>query len=797
MPASTEQFCCAGCRSARAIIQSCGLENYYALLANAEAVPASSKATRRTYAEFDDPAFSALYCKPVAASQFLEVELLLEGVHCAACLWLLEKLPRIFPGVVEARVNIRASTLHVVFDPRRLPLSRVGKTLDTLGYPAHPARSPAARRARTVEDRAMLIRIAVAGACAGNIMLLFFALYAGMFTGIEQGPEQLFRWFAMGLNTLCLAWPARVFAKGALASFRTRVITLDLPIALGLYLGGAWGIYKTIVGEGDLYFDSISALVFFLLIGRFVQQRQMRHAADSLELLFSLTPTLARRVNADGSVAEVPTEALCPGDIVDVRPGESAPADGVVISGHSHVDLSVLTGESAPVSVGPDDRIAAGCVNLASPVRMHVDAVGEQTRVGRLLRLVESASHQRAGIVRLADKWGGWLLWVILALAALTLIIWWSAGPALAIDRAAALLIATCPCGLGLATPLAMTVALGRAARKGILIKGADTLQVLDSARGRGTIVLDKTGTLTTGRLSLVQWFGDPDFKPVLAALEAHSAHPVALALVRDLARQAAAPVILTEVTQYPGAGIQAVHNGVPWVAGTRALLESRGVTIDSSFDAHAASALAQHLSPVYLAVADRCVAIAALGDQLRPDAAQVIKQLSAQGLRVEVLSGDHPRIVAHLADRLGIPAHLAHGGFSPEQKLARIRDLATQQSVIMVGDGVNDAAALAVASVGIAVRGGAEASLAAADVSLTREGLAPLLDLFRGARQTMRTIHLTIAASVGYNVIAATLSMMGLISPLLAAIIMPASSLTVLTICLRSNSFTSTKNLP
>lgn len=796
--AQAEQFCCHGCQTAYGVIHSCGLDNFYRLLDRGTDDHAPAKSTGRGYAECDSAGFQAQYCSGLPGG-LMQTELLLEGVHCSACVWLVEKLPRVVPGVIEARLDFRRATVHVTWDTTRVPLSRVARALDALGYAPHPARGRSAREARRTEDRRMLVRMAVAGACAGNIMLLFLALYAGMFEGIEHGYEQLFRWVSMALNTICLAWPALIFATSALAALRTRSIHLDVPIALGLYLGGAWGIYKTIAGQGDLYFDSISALVFFLLVGRYVQQRQQRFAADAIELLFAVTPAVARRVTTDAqgheSILEVATDALALGDLVEVRAGDCVPADGLVITGHSQVDLSMLTGESRPVHISSGQKVAAGAVNLSGLLRLRVEATGQQTRIGKMMHLVEEAAQHRAAIVRLADRLGAWLLWALLALSALTLAIWWHLGPAIAIDRAAALLIATCPCGLGLATPLVMTVALGRAARRRVLIKGGDTLQALADAGTRGTIVLDKTGTLTLGKLSMVRWIGDEALKPLVAALEAVSSHPVAKALVRDLVEPRSDVdhhITTGTIVQHQGLGIEGLVNSRPMLAGSRAWLHTRGISIDSTLDRAADRAIADGYSPVLISIDGVAVAMAAMGDPLRGDAQASIAALRHRGWRVRVLSGDDPALVTAVGQSLGLSSEDLLGGAWPEDKLAAIQSMLKDGPVVMVGDGVNDAAALAAATVGIAVRGGAEASLSAADVSLGCEGLSPIVDLLDGAGGAMRTIHFTIASSLAYNVIAGSLAIAGLISPLLAAIIMPASSLTVVAIAMNSGAFSS-----
>ncbi|MBY0313789.1 MAG: heavy metal translocating P-type ATPase [Phycisphaerales bacterium] len=806
-PGAERQFCCHGCATAYGVITSCNLAAYYDLLRRTSQERAPAKVSRRAYAEFDDPTFHALYCQPLPRDGgMLRTELLLEGVHCAACVWLVEKLPQLVPGVAEARLDLRRASVRVTFDPAQCRLSQIARTLDTLGYAPHPARahgrhgtagpsggalggSMTLRELRQIEDRRLLIHMGVAGACAGNIMLLFLAMYAGMFQGIDPAHEQLLRYASLGLTLVCLAWPGRVFLKSAIAAIRTRTIHLDVPIALGLYLGGIWGAYKTIAGSGDLYFDSITALIFFLLIGRFVQRRQQRSAGDAVELLFSITPTVARKLtdgDASHSTQDVPVEALSIGDVVEVRAGDCVPVDGTVYSGRADLDVALLTGESRPSRVSVGDAVVAGSVNLSGIIRVRVEATGEDTRIGTLMRAVEEASRRRAPIVQLADRWAGWLLVALLSLAALTVIIWWHESPTLAIDRAAALLIAVCPCGLGLATPMAMTVAIGRAARRGVLIKGADAVQALADARARGVVMLDKTGTITTGTLSLVRFEGDPEVLPMVAALESASSHPIA----RALSRSSSTLQTPSDITQHQGAGIEGTVGASRLIVGTRALLTARSIAIPTHIDHAAHRAVNDGLSPVFIAVDDRCVALAAMGDPIRPDAGPAIEALRQRGYHVRILSGDHPLLVRRVGAALGIAESDCMGGVTPEGKLAEVRRQLQSRPVIMVGDGVNDAAALAASTVGVAVRGGAEASLAAADVSLTREGLAPIVELLDGASRTLRTIHWTIAASIAYNIVAATLAVAGLISPLLAAIIMPASSFTVVAICLRSGAF-------
>lgn len=778
------QFCCEGCRAAFHVIHEGGLAKFYALR---EREGSAARAVRpgraRAYAEFDDPSFQDLYCR-ACAGNLRSTELLLEGVHCAACVWLLEKLPTLVPGVIESRLNLRRASLHLVWSAEQVQLSTIARTLATLGYAPHPARGRTAEDIRRADDRRALIRIAVAGACAGNVMLLFIALYAGLFDAMDPAHVQLFRWASMGLSVIAILWPGGVFFRGAWAAIRARTLTLDVPLAMGFGAGLVWGVVNTIRGTGDLYFDSLAALIFFLLVGRFIQHRQQRTAADSVELLFSLTPTSARVVDGEAT-REVPIDALREGQLVEVLAGESFPADGAIQSGETRVDRSLLTGESRPMRLGPGDTVHAGTVNMSGAVRATVTATGESTRVGQLMRLVEEGSRRKGAVVQFADTFAGWFILAILILSTVTAVLWWQTSPQRAVDHAIALLIATCPCGLGLATPLAMTVALGQAARRGILIKGAESVEQLALSGSSGVIILDKTGTITRGRTTLVQWWGSTEARSIAAAVETMSSHHVARALTDGVPTTG---LVVSNFQEHTGQGVTAEVGGHRIRIGS----VSFAPQADMCDDARAALALAQRdgLSPVVVAVDGVVVGVAGLGDAVRPGADAAVRELSALGWRVIIASGDAPHVVATVGAILGLRPQDCLGGLTPEQKTQLVRNTRGLGPVVMVGDGVNDAPALAEATVGVAVHGGAEASLAAADIYTSREGLAPVVDVMVGSRRAMRVVKRAIVVSIAYNVVVAGLAMAGMVTPLAAAVLMPAASLSVLAICVRARTF-------
>lgn len=488
----------------------------------------------------------------------------------------------------------------------------------------------------------------------------------------------------------------------------------------------------------------------------------------------------------DDDIREVPIEALGEGSIIEVLAGDTIPGDGVIVQGRSNLDRSLLTGESRPETAGEGEYVHAGTVNLSAPLRIRIEKTGEETRVGHLMRLVEDGARLKAPIVRLADRISGWFVASVLVLAVMTLMIWLPLDPDHAVEHAVALLIVSCPCALGLATPLAVSAALAAAARSGILIKNGAALEVL--ARS-GQMFLDKTGTVTEGRMAVVHWWGSERAKALTAALETESTHPAATALVEAFG--IADGPKATDVHQTTGAGIVGVVEDLQVAVGSTAFAERLidGPLARETTD-HVEAAIAEELTPVIVIVDGVVEGVAALGDPLRDGAATTLAKVKRRGWQLTLLSGDHPAVVSAVADRIGISESDAKGGVSPEGKVEAVRKAALQGPVAMVGDGVNDAAALAAATVGIGVQGGAEAALAAADIYLTRPGVEPILDLLEGARRTLRVIRRNLVLSLTYNITAAALAMTGHMSPILAAVLMPLSSITVVVSSYRAKTF-------
>ena len=794
-PEAERQFCCHGCRAVYESLHACGLERYYELAAKEAAERESRPATvtHRRFEHLDRPEFLTKHVR-LADDGRRSVELRIDGIHCGACVWLLEAMPRIVAGLVSVRINMTRCSAIIDWDPSRIALSAIAQRFDTLGYQLLPLADANSRERDRQIDRTWLVRIGVSAAIASNGMAIAFALYGSLFSSMAPTFRFFFQWIAVGLALLSLAFPGRIFFRNAIAAIRTRTPHMDLPVATGLFGAVLAGTINTIIGRGSIYCESATMLVFLLLVGRFVQYRQQRKARQEVELITSLVPAIARRREADGSVAEVPIDALLKGDLVEVPAGETVPCDGWLRQSSARFDCSILTGESRPNLLLDGDPVYAGTRPLDRPIEVMGEVAGAETRAGRLLAMVAEAATRRPPIVELADRMAGWFLLTVLATAGFTLWWWWSLGAEEAVARMVALLVVTCPCALGLATPLAVVASIGKAARKGVLVKGGDILERLSRA---GTIVLDKTGTLTEGRVAVTGADGDETILRMAAAIERSSAHPIAKAIADAFGpsgpgTQPMPPV--TEIIEHGGRGIEGIvttpMGDCRMLIGSERFLVEQGIPIVGWARESAARAALRAESPVLIAAQGELRAVVSVGDPIRPEAASTIRRLRAGGWALAMASGDHPAVATAVGQAVGLSAKEIEGGCTPEMKLAFVRNSRLRGPVVMVGDGVNDLAAMAAADVGIAVRNGAQSALHVADACLAAGGLLPLVRLLEGARRTMHTIRVNLAVSVAYNVLGGILAFMGLVNPLVAAILMPISGLTVVALALAMPKF-------
>lgn len=780
-------FCCAGCEAVWQIIHECSLDDFYRLKNEyGEDRKQPAKVSGKSFDYLDDPDYLKRFSEPRTGGG-VRVRFYLDGVHCIACSWLVEKVLMEKEGARYARLDLGRSILEVVIHPAEVRLSKIAQSLDRLGYTPHALWEGSGAAAQRKETRRLLARLGIAAASSMNIMLLSVSQYAGDFTGIEEGYSALFRWVSLGLALPAVFYSAWPYYRGAWSGIRRGMLHMDLPISLGILASFTVSFAATLLNRGDVYYDSVTGLIALLLGGRLLLQRASRFAADASESLLSLSPRTARRLE-NGDAREILLAEVRVGDLFRVLPGETVPVDGELQSEHGWIKEAHLSGEPGSVHRQRGDILFAGSIVESSPLELKATAVGETTRLSRLAEIMRNASARRAPIESFLDRVAGWFVAAVLTLAAITAVSWFFIDPSRALWNTAALLVVVCPCALGLATPVALAVAMGRAARRGIFIKGQDGVERLASV---SHVILDKTGTLTAGNLSIAESHYTSDLESTdrndvlrsAAALEKFSGHVIATAF-HGIATN---DIVIEDCRVLPGSGVEGKAGGERFCVGSESYIAERVAGLPDELTRAARAAADRGLTLVWIAKRQRAVAVLALGDPLRSDALRAVVDLTAMGLSLELLSGDHSQAVRQIANELKIENY--RGRVSPEQKLQRVEELTAKGiRAAMVGDGVNDAAALSRAHVGISAAGAAEVARDAADVflSVSREPAA-ISDAFRLSRRAMRVVRLNLFIAVVYNVIGAALAVTGNVSPLVAAILMPISSLTVLLIASRA----------
>jgi Cu2+-exporting ATPase len=712
-----------------------------------------------------------------------ETGLFLDGLRCAGCVGRVESALRALPGVREAAVNYTTHRARVDFDPSRVAVDDLVRCVADLGYEAVPYDPASLDRPAEHGARSALVRVLVAAFLAGNVMWLAAALYIGAFEGMDATTRRGLRWLVVALSLPAATWCAAPFWRGAWAGLRRGRITIDVPVALGIGVAFAVSALATWAESDHVYADSAAMIVFLVLLGRTLERGARARASGAVERLAALAPEFARRVGPDGRPERVALEALAPGDVVIVAPGEAVPTDGVIRSGDTEVDEALLTGESLPVARRRGDAVTGGSRNLSCEIEVEVTAAPREGTLARLVALLERAQSEKPRIQRLIDRVAAVFAPAVLAIAAAVAIVWTVRGAApleVALTTAAVLIVA-CPCALGLATPAAMTAALGRAAALGVLFKSGDAIE---RCAGVDRVVLDKTGTLTAGDLCVerIEPAAGVDAKEVLRAAaeaEGSSLHPVAEAVRRAAAEAGLSVAERAPRRAAPGLGVVAGVGDQRIVVGTRALLADEGLAVGAEL-AHAADATAaEGFSLAFVAEGERLLGWLALSDAPREDAAAAVARLGDLGLPVALVSGDHAGAVELAARRTGVAE--ATAGVSPEDKVEAVRRLrAGGARVLVAGDGINDAAALAAADVGVALARGADVAIHAADVVVRAPRLEALPDALELSRATLRRVRQNLALAVGYNLVAVPLAAVGVLTPVWAALAMGLSSLAV-----------------
>jgi Cu2+-exporting ATPase len=766
--------CCSGCAAAATLILSQGLGRFYEFRQTPARRPAAAV---RDWSVFDRAAALRRYTHELPGGA-RELSLQLEGLHCAACAWLIENSLRREPGVSEIHVNAASARAELRFDPRRTALSRLLERIHGLGFLPQPLSFDGGLPPGTAERRAALKRLAVAGFGMMQLMTFAVSLYAGLLQGMAPELQQFLRFVSLAVATPVVLYSAQPFFVSAWRSVRAGTPGMDVPVALSIAAAYLWSAWATVRGQGTVYYDSAVMFTFFLLLGRYVEMSLRHRSGMQQDALLRLLPESVLRLGAAKSERVTPDE-LRAGDRVRLLPGERVPADGVIDGGRSEVDESLLTGESTPRTRGPGDTLLAGTLNVSGSLEVRVLRVGPDSTLAAVSRLLERAHAARPAVADLADRVASAFVGAVLLLAALVGLYWLHADSARAFPAVLAVLVVTCPCALSLATPAALAAATSRLARLGLLVSRTRALERLARA---DRIVFDKTGTLTLGTPRLDETVVLGPHIPaqrcleLAAALESRTAHPLARAFA-----QLAPAAGVSEVKCDPGRGIEGS------IGSTRYRLGRIDYVLEACRDAPMPARLRSDPDLTRVVLGDGTAPIAAfrVSDALREDARATLAQSARLGLTPIIASGDRSGAVQLAAQRLG--GVTAYAELRAEDKLRLVQGLQhAGHRVVMVGDGVNDAPVLAAADVSVAIASGTDLARVNADLVLLGEGLGSLTRAVETSRRMVGIIRQNLCWAALYNLTALPLAASGRLEPWMAALGMSLSSLLVVVNAMR-----------
>jgi Cu2+-exporting ATPase len=778
-------MCCIGCKSVAKAIVDNKLENFYQFRTDkSEKVDDLIPEQLRQLSVYDNDALQTSFVRQAqddSGATIRETSLILEGIVCAACVWLNEHHIQQRAGVIEFRINYSTHRASLKWDNNKIQLSDVLKEITNIGYRAHPFDAGRMEILQKEEKSKALRRIAVAGIGMMQAMMAAIALYIGAVSDMNDSMTQLLRWVGLIITTPVVFYSARIFFIAAWRDIKHQQLGMDVPVAIAIAAAYLASIWATVTHSGEVYFDSVTMFTFFLLLGRYLEMGARHKSGQVADELIRLTPVTATRIE-DNQHRLVAVNELALGDTVLVKPGEIVPADGVVIEGQSSLNESLLTGESRPVSKKINDRLTGGTHNIESPLTLRVDTLGDSSVLSSIVRLLERAQSEKPSLARFADRFAAWFVGVILIIALSVFSFWWLNDSEKAFWVTLSVLVVTCPCALSLATPAALTTATGALTEKGILTTRGHALETLANITH---IFFDKTGTLTQGHLVIsdINTFSDLSVKEcqqLAAGLESASEHPIARAFLSDGEQF----ISFEKQTAVLGRGIEGYLAGERYRIGTaQYIVEIAGaLTQEKTINGKGQG------SYIYLGKDNDWLARFEIKDEIRPEAIQAIHEIKNMGIKVTLLSGDRQAVVDDVASTLGIQDAL--GELLPEQKLQYLQRAQQQKHIVaMVGDGVNDAPVLAGAQVSIAMGGGSSLAQVSADMILLADKLTLLPEAIQKAQAMQRIIKQNFAWAIFYNILAIPLAATALLAPWMAALGMSFSSLVVVLNALRLRS--------
>ncbi len=778
----SRQMCCAGCAAVAEAIVDAGQESFYQH--RTDYAPQGSVLVPDFLSELEVYNHADIQKSFVIekSDNVREATLFLEGITCAACVWLNEKHVASLPGVLSVQINYATHRASVVWNNEEIRLSDILGAIRSIGYSAHPYDPNQQHNLLQQERKTALRRIGVAGILGMQIMTLAVALYLGDAVGIDDQYRSLFNWFGLLIVIPILLYSGKPFFSGALRDLLNMRFGMDIPVALGLSIAFLGSAYATFTESGHVYYDSVAMFIFFLLTARFFEFRAREHSADVNERLTRITPATATRLNNNtGEFESVPVAELIAGDRVRVHAGDVIPADGVIYKGYSSVNEALLTGESLPRACGPNDKVIGGSVNEESPLFVDVQMVGQETVLSHMLRLMERAQTERPAVAQMANRIAGYFVVGILMVAITAGLYWYLSGSEKWLEIVISLLVVTCPCALSLATPAAMTASTGALAAQGMLVTRGNALETLSKVRD---FAFDKTGTFSDGELKLrkIITLSDLDENQLLtlaAKIESGSEHLLGRAIVAEASERNLLSLerATMDLQNFPGLGIKAAIDGAEYYVGSDLFVEEEAeIVLDAELRFQMG---VDGYSVVLMAVKGQVLGAFFLGDEVRSGAKELVSYLASNKIGAWLLTGD----TKASAERVALQTGIGNVEFrlKPEQKLEKIISLQAGNSIVaMLGDGINDSPVLAGADVSIAMGSAAQLAKFNADIVLVNNSLVTLNQGLVHAKKTVKVVRQNLMWALLYNLVAIPAAALGYVAPWMAAIGMSLSSLIV-----------------
>ncbi len=764
----TLYFCCKGCEGVYHLLNAKDLDGFYEQLGNNKLEPVKLDAND-DLERFDLEGFKKKFVK-TTKDGFSEINLIIEGIHCSACVWLNEKVLHQTDGVIEATINYSNNKAKVIWDEDEIKLSKIIETIRAIGYNAYPY-DPAIQEEKAVKLRnEYYSRILVAVFATMNIMWIAIALYSGYFTGMQQSKKNILHFAEFVLATPTLFYSGSIFFRGAYYGLKNKFINMDVLVSAGATLAYIYSVYAMITKQGEVYFDSVTMIITFVLVGKYLEILSKKKAADTLDKIASSSPTEALVVEGDNKVLKS-IEIIEEGEIIELKPGEKVAIDGVLTKGKASFDLSILTGESEPILKTVGDEIVSGSMVIDSVIEYKTTKRENNSLLHNITELLSDAITKKPHIEQLANQVSGYFSVTILLIAIATFLGWYfivGAGFEKALIVSISVIVIACPCALGLATPMATLIGISKAAKEGILFKEASKIETMAKTT---LLALDKTGTITVGKPIVVNYKEYRDYdKNLLYSLVKSSNHPISKGVKNYLLEHFDLKELeLQEHKELQAKGVKASYENSNLLGGNLELLKHNSINFEYSCD-----------NSLYIfAIDGEVVALFELSDIVKPKAKEFIKSVKKLGIKVVMLTGDRAEVANKIAKEVGIEQ--VEANLLPQDKASLIDSYHEKgEIVVMVGDGINDSIALAKSDIAIAMGSGADIAVEVSDVVLLNNSLESLKDSFVIAKNVFKSIKQNLSLSLLYNVIAVPLAVMGYVTPLVAALAMSLSSLSV-----------------